>query len=112
MVGRRSGSLRPVEIPERVEIDDGRMLVLSWPDGAVTRVTAASLRAACECATCLGPDGKASWIGDAGSVRVLDARLVGSYAINFTFGPDQHGTGIYPFDRLRHLGELSTGREH
>lgn len=100
-----------MEIPERIEVDDGRLLTLSWPDGAVTRVTAASLRAACPCATCLGPEGGGSWAGDAGRVRILDVRVVGSYAVHFTFGPDQHGTGIYPFDRLRQLGEAAVGKE-
>lgn len=101
-----------MEVPERIEVDDGRVLILSWPDGNVTRVAAAALRAACECAACLGPDGSAAWIGDAGLVRIMDAKVVGAYAINFTFGPDQHATGIFPFDRFRRLGEVPSGKEH
>ena len=97
-----------MDVPERIEVESGAALVLTWPDGTVTTVPAPALRAACECATCLGPGGYASWIGDAGTVRILNAALVGAYAINFTFAPDDHHTGIYPFDRLRALGE--TGR--
>ncbi len=101
-----------MDIPERIEVEEGAALVLTWPDGAVTTVAAPALRAACDCATCLGPDGRASWIGDAATVRILSASLVGAYAINFTFAPDDHHTGIYPFDRLRGLGEASaTGRQ-
>lgn len=100
-----------METPERIEVDDGRVLILSWPDGAVTRVAAASLRAACECAACLGPEGTASWMGDAAKIRILDARVVGAYAVNFTFGPDHHGTGIYPFERLRRLGTVQVGED-
>lgn len=100
-----------MEIPERIEVQDGLVLTLTWPDGAVTRIAAAALRAACECATCLGPEGSAAWMGDAGRVRILEARVVGAYAVNFTFGPDQHGTGIFPFDRLRLLGEVPTAKE-
>ena len=101
-----------MEVPERIEVEDGAVLVLTWPDGVVTVVAAPALRAACECATCLGPEGDGSWIGDAGSVRILDASLVGAYALNFTFAPDHHHTGIYPFDRLRALGQAGTGKEH
>ena len=94
-----------MDVPQRIEVEGGAALVLTWPDGAVTTVAAPALRAACECATCLGPEGGAGWIGDAATVRILDATLVGAYAINFTFAPDDHHTGIYPFDRLRALGE-------
>jgi len=94
-----------MDVPERIEVESGAALVLTWPDGTVTAVAAPALRAACECATCLGPEGNASWIGDAASVRIVSASLVGAYAINFTFAPDDHRTGIYPFDRLRALGE-------
>jgi DUF971 family protein len=94
-----------MDVPERIEVNDGNVLVLTWPDGAVTTVAAPALRAACECATCLRPEGDAGWIGDAATVRIVNASLVGAYAINFTFAPDDHHTGIYPFDRLRALGE-------
>lgn len=79
-------------------------LVLTWPDGAVTSVAAPALRAACECAICLNSLGTGASTGEAASVRILEATLVGAYAINFTFAPDHHHTGIYPFDRLRALG--------
>jgi DUF971 family protein len=96
-----------MDVPERIEVDGGAALLLTWPDGSVTTLAAPALRAACECATCLGPDGSGSWIGDAASVRIIDASIVGAYALNFTFGPDQHSTGIFPFDRLRALGEVT-----
>ena len=96
-----------MDVPDRIEINDGVALRLTWPDGAVTSVSAATLRGACECATCLGPDRTGTAVADPGSVRITDARIVGAYAINFTFAPDQHHTGIYPFDRLRRLGEVA-----
>jgi len=105
------GSLSAMDVPERIEVEEGLVLVLTWPDGVVTKVAAPALRAACQCATCLGPEGNASWIGDAATVRILNAALVGAYAINFTFAPDDHHTGIYPFERLRQLGEAGVGRE-
>ncbi len=38
-------------------------------------------------------------------VTITDAALVGAYAVNFSFAPDGHQTGIFPFDRLRSLEE-------
>jgi DUF971 family protein len=96
-----------MDVPERIEVEAGAALVLTWPDGTLTTVAAPALRAACGCASCLGPD-DAAWIGDAADVRIIDASLVGAYAINFTFAPDNHHTGIYPFDRLRALGETGS----
>lgn len=100
-----------MEIPERIEVEAGAVLVLTWPDGIVTTTPALALRAACECATCLVPGANASGIGDAGAVRIVDASIVGAYALNLTFGPDQHSTGIFPFDRLRALGEATPQME-
>jgi len=100
-----------MEVPERIEVDRGASLRLTWPDGVVTTTPAPALRAACECATCLSPEGNASGIGDAGAVRIVDASIVGAYALNLTFGPDQHSTGIFPFDRLRALGEATPHME-
>jgi len=100
-----------MEIPTRIEVEEGALLVLTWPDGQVTTVPAPVLRAACECATCLNPEGNASWIGDARVVRIIDASIVGAYALNLTFGPDRHSTGIFPFDRLRALGEATVPLE-
>ncbi len=101
-----------MDIPGRIEVEEGATLVLTWEDGTVTALAAPALRAACECAACLGPDGSPSWMGDAATVRILAASLVGAYALNFTFSPDDHHTGIYPFDRLRALGEkLNQGRQ-
>ncbi|MBT8202878.1 MAG: DUF971 domain-containing protein [Acidimicrobiia bacterium] len=96
-----------MDVPDRIEISDGVSLRLTWPDGAVTSVSAAALRAACQCATCQGPDRTGAVVADPAAVRIIDARIVGAYAVNFTFAPDQHHTGIYPFERLRRLGEAA-----
>ena len=100
----------PVDVPARIEVEGGTTLTLTWPDGAVNRVAAAALRTACECASCLrGADGPP--LVDTATVRIADARVVGAYGINFTFAPDDHRTGIYPYDRLRMLGESLPGGE-
>lgn len=94
-------SLAPVDVPERIEVKDGAVLVLTWADGSTTTIEAAEVRAACQCATCLAGEPPPQPEG----IAILEASVVGAYGLNLTFGPDQHRTGIYPFDRLRLLGE-------
>lgn len=100
---RPGGSLPPVDVPDRIEVNDGAALQLTWPDGSTTSLGAAELRNACECATCQAEASGA--VGDPNEIRIVETAIVGAYALNFTFAPDQHHTGIYPFDRLRALGE-------
>lgn len=93
-----------MDVPERIEVDRGVLLTLTWPDGTVARIPAATLRAACRCASCIGETGSSRWIGDVSSVRILDASVVGAYGLNLAFAPDNHHTGIFDYDRLRELG--------
>lgn len=96
-----------MEVPARVEVDGGKVLILTWADGSVDSIDAAALRAACECAACREPAGAAatrSALAVPELIEITDVRLVGAYAIGFSFAPDDHHTGIYPFDRLRALG--------
>jgi DUF971 family protein len=92
-------------MPERFEVS-ASSVTITWDDGERSVLDATVLRAACPCAGCRdgGPDRP-----DPGSGQVptiIDARMVGGYAINFTFG-DGHGTGIYPFSMLRSLASPS-----
>ena len=93
-----------MDVPDRIEVNNGATLVLSWPDGSTSSIGAADLRRACECAACQALEGPAQ-IADPGQVRIVSASVVGAYAVTFSFEPDHHDTGIYPFDRLRALGE-------
>ncbi len=97
-----------MDVPERIEVDGGEIVVLSWSDGAVTRLSAAELRAACQCASCREPDGMrrtTEVLAGPNPVTIAEAKLVGGYAVNFVFAPEGHGTGIYPFTGLRELGD-------
>ena len=89
-------------IPEavRIEVSDGAQLEIEWVDGAVTSLSAAELRALCQCAGCreLSVDERTPERHSNASVD--GARLVGSYAVNFVFGPDGHSAGIFPFADL------------
>ncbi len=95
-----------MEVPARIEVVEGEQVELTWPDGHRQELTARELRAACPCATCRDPAGAERTVlllGGPVPVMITDARLVGDYAINFTFAPDGHHTGIFAFDYLRSL---------
>ncbi len=101
------GTLVEVEVPKRVEVEEGTRVVLTWDDAAVTELTATELRGACQCASCREPSGRAQTeavLSGPIEVKIAETRLVGGYALNFVFAPDGHGTGIYSFDALRALG--------
>ena len=101
--------MNDVPVPRRIEVDGGTVVVLTWEDGTATSFTAAQVRAACPCATCREPAGMEQTrlaLNGLAPVTIVESKLVGGYAINFVFGPDAHGTGIFPFADLRRLGEL------
>jgi DUF971 family protein len=89
--------------PERVEVSES-VVTIVWEGGAERAFTGEELRDACPCAGCREGPTKGSGLVLLDAVTITDARFVGSYAINFTFG-DGHGDGIYPFSLLRSLGE-------
>ncbi len=93
-------------VPERIEVSGGTEVVIAWDDGSTTTLTARQLRAACQCADCREPSGRArteAVLGGEEPVTIGEAKLVGNYAVNFVFEPDGHGTGIFPYPALRTL---------
>ena len=94
-------------VPQRIEVSGGTDVTITWEDGTESTYGAADLRAACQCAECREPAGRkrtqAVLDGDT-PVTIAEAKMVGSYAINFVFAPDAHSTGIFPFPALRELG--------
>jgi len=88
----------------RIEVDRGERLVLTWDDDTVDTFTAEDLRRSCPCAGCReDPAAGRNLLGGVDPVRIDDARLVGGYALNLTFAPDGHATGIFSFSYLRSL---------
>lgn len=97
-----------MEVPSRIEVLEGRKVELTWSDGRIDLIDASTLRAACECAGCREAAGieATRLVMDAPElIGISEAKLVGAYAVGFTFTPDGHRTGIFPFDRLRALGD-------
>lgn len=105
--------------PANLHLDRKEGLRIDWADGRVSRYSLAFLRKRCPCATCRTTrQEKSSMPTHTGlSLTVLpagidratvfaDAKLVGNYAIQITWG-DGHSTGIYDFRYLRIIDEHS-----
>lgn len=83
-----------------------RTLAIVWADGRESRYDVRELRLACGCARCVD-----EWSGEGRldpatvpeDVHPLRIEPVGRYAIQIEWS-DGHGSGIYPYDRLRELG--------
>jgi ATP-binding protein involved in chromosome partitioning len=99
----------PAVVPARIEQRGPRALGITWADGAESVLDVRELRLACGCAQCVD-----EWSGagrlDAASVpedvHPLRIEGVGRYAIQIEWS-DGHGSGIYPFRRLRALGDAA-----
>lgn len=100
-------AVRDAHTPTRIEQHDARTLAIEWADGVESRIDVRRLRLACACAECVD-----EWSGrerlDPTSVppdvAPVSIQPVGRYAIQIDWS-DGHRTGIYPFERLRALGD-------
>jgi DUF971 family protein len=105
--------------PLRIDADRAAgMLRLAWADGHATAYDTVTLRWLCPCAYCRGEAGMPGWLDSnptltAEQTRLVDVALVGSYAIQVTWG-DGHATGYHTFDLLRDMcpcGECKRARD-
>lgn len=81
-----------------------RMLELTWPDGAQSRISCLTLRRACACYNC-------QRIQQTGALTLIDAEvgvnrleLSGISGLQLYFS-DGHFRGLYPWAYLRDLGD-------
>ena len=105
--------------PTNLHLDRQTGLHMEWADGRRSRFPLDYLRKHCPCAGCRGekhggesrperPDGRALMSltvlpkGIDQAAQVADAKLVGNYALQITWG-DGHDTGIYDFRYLRSI---------
>ena len=97
----------PATTPTEIRQHGPRELAISWGDGARSVFPVRALRLACGCAACVD-----EWTGEEQldpdtvpqDVHPLRIESVGRYAIQIEWS-DGHASGIYPFRRLRELGE-------
>ena len=108
---RHRATIGCVQDPSRtrpVRIDAQRQagtVSLEWADGHRSTYDTVSLRWLCPCAYCRGEAGQPGWLDSnpqltPDQTRLVDVALVGSYAIQPTWG-DGHATGFYTFQLLR-----------
>jgi ATP-binding protein involved in chromosome partitioning len=98
--------------PTKIEQRGPRTLGIAWADGAESALDVRELRLACGCAQCVD-----EWTGaerldaDAVPADVHPVKIsgVGRYAIQIEWS-DGHASGIYPFRRLRQLGDEATAK--
>jgi DUF971 family protein len=117
--GYDSGVHDPRITPLRIDADrTAGSLRLAWADGHATAYDTVTLRWLCPCAYCRGEAGMPGWLDSnptltAEQTRLVDVALVGTYAIQATWG-DGHATGYHTFDLLREMcpcGECTRARE-
>lgn len=91
----------------------GTELAIRWDDGSESYIPLSRLRRHCPCATCAGekdvfgnlykgPDRPLT----PQSTVLRDINPVGGYAVQPVWG-DGHNTGLYTFEQLRRLGEMT-----
>jgi DUF971 family protein len=90
-------------------LKDAAVFEIAWPDGLTARLPFKLVRFECPCAQC---------IDEITGVRVLRPESIaddihptslgysGNYALKIVWS-DQHASGIYTWDRLRRLSEVS-----
>ncbi len=96
--------MKRVPVPYRIQrLEEGRAIEIQWEaQGHLARYEARMLRLACQCAACVEEMSGRPMVDPGGvpaDVRALALRLVGAYAVHFSWS-DGHGTGIYPWERL------------
>lgn len=97
--------------PIRMEVV-GNYLAIRWDDGGESILELEALRRSCQCARCVGEvdvTGRRHMMGPPPTYSPASFQLrrwdpMGNYAVQLQWG-DGHDTGLYPFDRLREMGD-------
>lgn len=86
-------------------------LAIKWEDGTESFIPLEVVRRACPCATCKGEVDVMGHLHKGPDRRLLPASFellrlahIGGYALQPTWG-DGHGSGIFPYDFLKRLGQ-------
>ena len=85
--------------PTRIVLERDGRLVLSWPNGRVTELSADLLRRSCPCAAC--KDAPPGWVLPTATIRTVEP--AGAYGLRILF--EGHESGIFSYDYLRSLDQ-------
>jgi ATP-binding protein involved in chromosome partitioning len=96
--------MKQMPVPYAIRrLDDGARVEIQWEEhGHTGRYAARDLRLACRCASCQEEMSGQPILDPASvpqDVRALDLKLVGGYAVHFSWS-DGHAAGIYPWEYL------------
>ncbi len=95
--------------PKTIDIGDGTVVSIDWPDGHKSTYSAYNLRVNCMCAVCVD-ENTGQPLLDRSSVAlditVTDISRVGRYGLAISLS-DTHNTGIYTHARMRKQCECS-----
>lgn len=100
-------------LPIGIRKRDARTLSVLWKDGRCDHYDVRDLRLVCPCAMCVDEMSGKRTLDPATIPMDVAPRMlasVGQYAISVTWS-DGHSTGIYAFERLRHLGEQTHSQQ-
>jgi DUF971 family protein len=98
--------------PTKMQLLDETHLLIEWSDGQRRRYTVRELRDHCPCATCREKRNHPAPLlpvlspTEAQPLRIQSMKPVGAYAYGVAFS-DGHNTGIFSYELLRTLGELT-----
>jgi DUF971 family protein len=90
-------------LPREIDRSTETEARIVWADGHVSVYPARRLRLSCPCAACVDETTGVRTLDPATvpeDVRILGAKLVGRYAVEFAFS-DGHSLGFYTFEGLR-----------
>ena len=96
--------MKQMPVPYAIRrLDEGERIEIQWEEhGHLASYPARDLRLGCRCASCQEEMTGRPILDPAtvrSDVRALDLRLVGGYAVHFSWS-DGHSTGIYPWEYL------------
>jgi DUF971 family protein len=90
-------------VPERIELrEGGRQLLVRWPDGLETALSAGTLRNACRCAACTHSRRNSSAARVDTEIALDHVAEFGVAGLQLVFS-DGHRRGIFPWTYLRQL---------
>lgn len=96
--------------PLEIKVKEGKLLYLKWSDQTESYIKVANIRWNCPCAICAADREEKGCkyfpIYNSSEIKIKAIKPVGSYAISIEW-EDDHNTGIYDYEYLRKLSELT-----
>ena len=105
-----SGVGQPLSVEKNCDLSGQSALKLKWFEGGVGNISAYQLRVHCGCAVCVDENTGRPVLDPkkiSPDIQLESFEKIGRYALSLRFS-DGHSTGIYPYSKLKILGESQT----